>query len=659
MNKNMKRVVSGLAALGIALSGMALGVSSAYADDDYTATGTLAKAKDNNSNSGTITIKNQANDSVEHALNAYRLGWMYEVTSNDDGSLKSFQIDTNDDYVAAIEAALKDVKSTSDTDKTLYQLYESSSYHKVATPATGPQDEANPLGWISEYFSGSDKDGKQLIDWSKKDTSELRLLATALKNELTKVDTSYAPTYSGQKALKSSVAGYKNTVAEGYYLLLDTLDGDVTDAAVYRSTQSIPILVASTIPASVTTAGTADVTKDLGEVTLKASVPSIAKQVVRKNADDTFVADTKPDYNIGDVIYYELTTTIPNYTSYTKCDTSVDSVDATKCRQLKVIDTAEEGLYIQNVVSVKVGNDSLTDTEYETDLNNYTHYEGNEEDNNATQNIIDLRKYVNSDKVAEHYGDTVTIIVKANLNEEAKISTPGKPQPIRNKVSLTYSNKFDKVQEAKTINGGEVNVYTFTFQLKKTAMDGTTPVNGAKFKVQKDGGQWLKPVYDDGNNITAWKEVDEKQAQEFTSNGGGMISGLYGLEAGTYTVKETAPAKGYTTFALPSFKVTITPTWEPDDATRPTGIGAENWGDYKLTDEDISLSGNDTRVAKATDGTDKDYTIHVKNAKNLSQLPMTGGAGLVAVIAVGVLLAGAGTAAAVRSRKSTSRAVRI
>lgn len=640
MNKNMKRVVSGLAALGIALSGMALGVSSAYA---ATSTEAYKDVK------GTIKVINPNDDNTVHTLKGYQLGWLYDVTSKTTGELAGFQIDTNDAYVTTIEAALKEVKSTKNTGKSLYDLYADSTYFNITKRgATAPQDEANPLGWIAENIQGN-----QLTSWSGQDSTELRLLANALKAEFEK---------TGAPASTGDLQTGENTVGEGYYLLLDQFDDVTTTAGAAASaktaqpTQSIPILVTSTIPASVTTDNT-EVTKDLGEVTLKSSAPSITKQVVNKGADGAYTAVTEPDYNIGDDIYYELTTTIPDYTSYAKCTTY--SADGADCRKLIVTDTAEEGLTIQDVESVKVGDTELVDTDYSDEIAPAsTTYEAGDTGNTATLTTIDLGKYVNSDAVANNYGATVTIIVKAKLNSKAKISTPKQLQENKNKVSLTYSNKFDKVLDTKTIEGGEVNVYTFKFQLTKTNMASTEKLQGAQFKVQKkDSDKWLERTTD-ADGTTAWAEVDEATATVFTSDENGKVAGFDGLEAGTYTVKETAPAEGYTTFGLPSFDVTIGATYDADSSTKPAEHEG-TWGDYELKTETISLPDDvDSRVAM-DETTDATFTIHVKNAKNLSQLPMTGGAGLVAVIAVGVLLAGAGTAAAVRSRKSTSRAVRI
>lgn len=642
MNTNMKRVISGLAALGIALSGMALGTSSAWADDSL----------QNKDSMGKITVEKPNNDTTEHNLSGYRLGSLYEVTAKDDQSLESFQIDTNDDYVETIEAALKDVanpdESTKADSKTLYDLYAKSTYFHNAKSAVSQQDESNPLGWVAENIKGN-----QLTGWSGEDDTTLRQFANALKAEFVKTD---AP-----QATKTLTTG-DNNVEEGYYLLLDQFDeastkpGETTSNQTAKPTQSIPILVTSTIPAEATTNNT-EVTKDLGSVKLKSTAPSITKQVVAKDGD-SYKSEESPDYNIGDDIYYELTTVIPDYTSYKKC--APDATDGTNCRKLIVTDTAEKGLTIQGVESVKVGDTPLTTEQYSTGNPVKVAYDGNttgdSDPADATKTTIDLGKYVNSDTVDGNYGATVTIIVKAKLNKDAKISTPTSNVPNKNKVELTYSNKFDNVSDAKTIPGGEVNVYTFKFKLNKTAMDGTTPITGAKFKIQKKDGSWLKRTTDETETTKTvkWEDAtNEDDATEFTAKSG-KVEGFDGLEAGTYTVKETEAAEGYTSFQLPSFDITIGATYKSDTSTKPATV--TSWGDHELEKETIALGGNtDSRVSQADDK----ITINVKNAKNLTQLPMTGGAGLVAIIAVGVLLAGAGTAAAVRSRKSTSRAVRV
>ena len=649
----MKRVISGLAALGIALSGMALGTSSAWAVDGTASD--EAKQAD-----GTITITNAGGDTAGHTFNGYRLGWFYGAATDTTAEAGfTYQMDTNPAYVGKIETAMKEVKADNNSDSRLYDLYSTDKNYFVAKDGNGN----NPMGWIMANVSDKTSDDKtQLTDWSKQDSTALRQLANQLKKTL--------GTQDADETLLSSSTGNQNTVKQGYYLLFETTDNASTDAgetastsnpSTAVSTQSIPILVASTIPDAAMLNPTTDSvnSEKVGKVRLKSSQPQIAKQVV--DAGGNSVA--KPDYNIGDDIYYELTTTIPDYTSYTKCATY--TADGADCRKLIVNDIAEKGLTIQDVQSVKVGTTPLTkDTDYTVEGPKAWDYvqdkQAESETADANLTAIDLGKYVNSDTVAGNYGATVTIIVKAKLNKDAKISTPASNVPNKNKVELTYSNKFDSVSDAKTIPGGEVNVYTFKFKLNKTAMDGTTLITGAQFKIQKKDGSWLKRTTDETETTktVGWKDVtSEDDATIFTATSG-KVEGFDGLKAGTYTVKETKAADGYTSFQLPSFDITIGATYKPDTSTKPATVTP--WGDHELKEETIALGGNtDSRVSMATQGDDVSFTINVKNAKNLTELPMTGGAGLVAIIAVGVLLAGAGTAAAVRSRKSTSRAVRV
>lgn len=663
MNTNMKRVISGLAALGIALSGMALGTSSAWASGEVGSTSGEAPEAAKTA-TATITITNAGGDTAEHQFNGYRLGWFYGAATDANAEADfTYQMETNPAHTAQIEAAMRAVNDDTQTGKTLYELYSQDKNYFVSGVDT---TKNNPMGWIMANVSDKTAGGKtQLMDWSKQDSTALRQLANQLKKDLTN------PEYVDTSSLKSSQTGYSNTVKQGYYLLVEATDlasdnaGETASTAnpsTAKSTQSIPILIASTIPEAAMLDSTKDPVKSdkVGKVQLKSSQPQIAKQVV--NAAGKSVEE--PDYNIGDDIYYELTTTIPDYTSYTKCTTY--AVDGNDCRKLIVTDTAEKGLTIRSVESVKVGGNDLEASQYTSEISGTkVTYDGNavSESNpaDATKTTIDLGKYVNSDDVDNNYGATVTIIVKAKLNKDAKISVPGNGiMPNRNKVSLTYSNKFDNVKDAKTIPGGEVNVYTFKFKLNKTNMDGTALTkpkgagddwHGATFVVSDEDDNYL--VKSDAGEWTTTNNKDE--ATKFVSDVEGNVTGFDGLKQGTYTVTETSAATGYTNFSLPSFNITIIPTYQQDTSNKPNG--AATWGDYTLTNEQVEYDpGDDSRITRAGDNS---IVFNVKNAKNLTELPMTGGAGLVAIIAVGVLLAGAGTAAAVRSRKSNSRAVRI
>lgn len=668
MNTNMKRVISGLAALGIALSGMALGTSSAWAGGesgkpvDIPAGNITIGAE----GKGTIAI---SGSEIEHRFNGYRLGYLTSISYNqiddaDNASMSGYTLATNQDYKDAIEtalAAIKDSKAKVDADKakTLKERYlADKNYCGSECDATGAP---NPLGWFFEnYGDGYENDsnwGGDAKDGSS--ASVLRKFATEVSKALSTAEA----TYFGDNALKVDEEGQE--VSQGYYLLRD-----VTSLGDNNETQSAPILVSSTY---VVTIGENEVTfnkdaqdRDLGAAYLKYSAPTITKEVVTDETGAT--AQGQPDYAVGDTVYYKLTADLPYYTGY-----------ATPGRVYQITDTASKGLTVGNdaVVSVKVtaidGSEdpeqilsATTDYTVKTETSADTVAEAYKGGQTTT---IDFSNYVNcSDKSVSAgengkilEGGTITVIFKATLNTNALISDNGHMNGNPNKDSLTYSYQPENVSEAHTTPSDEVNVYTYRFRLHKTDKGGKD-LAGAKFVVSTPGetSKWLK--WDADNN--KWGSADsEVDATVFTSNDKGEVVATVGdttvnldrLDSGKYTVKEISAPTGYTQAFLPTFTFTITPT-----------MGSEADGHKTITN--VTFSAKDAvksayvtdASAITTDGIDQNawqYTIY--NAKNLTELPMTGGAGLVAIIAVGVLLAGAGTAAAVRSRKSNSRAVRI
>ncbi|MBT1161462.1 isopeptide-forming domain-containing fimbrial protein [Bifidobacterium sp. SO1] len=676
MNKIIKQALAGVAALGIAASGLALGAASAYAEGDA-------------ANQATITIKNPNGDTTAHSLDGYKLAEFYGVKTNGDSF--NYQLDTNDNYVAAIEAAMKkvtDQSASSETEKkSLFDTYKTSEYYKEANgqsvaSASDRADESNPMGWIAanigDKADGGTRDIDQLANWSKQDSSELRQFANALKTAFKDTDATYnkAATYSGDNALKSGDAtnGYSNNVEQGYYLLLDTYNdassdaGDVApkdDPSKAKSTQSIPILVASTIPAD-TTLGNDAQSNDLGQVTLKSTAPQVTKQLVDSKGDSV----TSPDYAFGDDVYYELTTTIPDFTSYQYCENwDTEHVKAENtCRVLKLTDTASKGLTIQEVKSVTVAkadgdqNDKtlVKNTDYTAKSDKVT-YDGKEvtatNPADATKTVVDLGKFVNNvTDLAKYYNHKVTVIVHAKLNTKAVVSESndtsnngGNP----NKVSLDYSNKFDNVSDAKNVPGGEVRVYTFKFKVKKTDMQGNTTdanLKDAEFKVKAPNGKWLKSyteTKDNEGNITVggWEYADaEKDGMVFKPGDNYTINNLVGLDAGEYTVKETKAPTGYTNIGLPSFTVTIGDTFTADNSTRPTGTST--WGDHYLTELTFTKAGGDSRIDQ------NGNLITVKNAKNITELPKTGGAGLALIVVVGGLFIAAAGIFGLRARRS-------
>lgn len=206
MNTIFKRVISGAAALGIAVSGLAIGVSTAYAADPTT---------------GSITINKSDAGQVDHSFDGWHLASLTNVTKDSTGKINDFRIDTDANMARTIVAAM-----TSDQKN----AYENDAYYHSSD---------NPMGYlVEEVFK--DKSGKALSELTSPwggDSSALRAFAKSLSKELAKRD---APTAdkTGDSALKT---GENKELKQGLWFLKDVTTTDDT-----KGTNSIPIITPTT-----------------------------------------------------------------------------------------------------------------------------------------------------------------------------------------------------------------------------------------------------------------------------------------------------------------------------------------------------------------------------------------------------------------------------
>ena len=610
MNTIFKRVISGAAALGIAVSGLAIGVSTAYAADPAT---------------GSITINKSDTGQVDHSFDGWHLASLTNVTKDSAGKINGFLIDTDDHMARTIVAAM-----TSD---------QKAAYEKDANYYSDDPAVANPMGYLVEKVF-KDTSGKALSELTSPwggDSSALRAFAESLSKELAKTG---APTAdkTGDSALKT---GENKELKQGLWFLKDVTTTDDT-----KGTNSIPIITPTTF----------DGADSWGTVTLKNTTPTIDKKLVDSKGDGTYTPNTQPDYAVGDDVYYELTSTVPVYTGY-----DIDSTmkDATKTRIFKINDTASKALtvsadtVIESVKLTPAQGTAVTlvkDKDYTVTVADYGDVNTPNTDAYKGGHVttIDLGKYVNKAKGSQSATDgilegaTVTVIVKAKLNKDALISEPGNLQKNPNKVDLEYSNHPEEVNHAHKVPGPEVPVYAYKFDILKTDKAGTTKLPGAKFTIKavsgtsKHDGKYLGSYGKDG-----WSYLDSEPAVAdtdgvFTTGTDGKIN-VSGLDAGTYEVHEIAPPDGYTAISLPKFQFTITPTVSNEVAGRKT-----------ITVVALSLAkGADVRALLSQDG----KTLNIWNAKNITELPKTGGAGLAMIVAVGALFIAASGIFALRARR--------
>lgn len=612
MNTIFKRVISGAAALGIAVSGLAIGVSTAYAEDPAT---------------GSITINKSDAGQVDHSFDGWHLASLTNVTKDSASKINGFLIDTDDHMARTIVAAM-----TSD---------QKAAYEKDANYYSTDNAVANPMGYLVEKVF-KDKSGKALSELTSPwggDSSALRAFAESLSKELAKTG---APTAdkTDDSALKT---GENGNLEQGLWFLKDVTTQDDT-----KGTNSIPIITPTTF----------DGADSWGTVTLKNTTPTIDKKLVDSKDDGTYTPNTQPDYAVGDDVYYELTSTVPVYTGY-DIDPTMDAAKKTT-RIFKINDTASKALtvsadtVIKSVKLTPAQGTAITlvkDKDYTVTVADYDDVNTPNTDAYKGGHVttIDLGKYVNkaagstsaTDRILE--GATVTVIVKAKLNKDALISNHDNLQKNPNKVDLEYSNHPEEVDHAHKVPGPEVPVYAYKFDILKTDKAGTTKLPGAKFTIKavsgtsKHDGKYLGSYGENG-----WSYLDSEPAVAatdgvFTTGTDGKIN-VSGLDAGTYEVHEIAPPDGYTAISLPKFQFTITPTVDDKDAA----------GYKTITAVALSLAkGADVRASLSQDG----KTLNIWNAKNITELPKTGGAGLAMIVAVGALFIAASGIFALRARR--------
>lgn len=587
MNRFVQKLIAGAVAVAIAVTGLVGGASVAKAADPTT---------------GTITISNASGDTVTHTLDGWKLASLKNVASAD-GKL-TFLIDTNDALVGVIEASMTEAQ------RNAYQ--KDANYYNTK----GDKDN-NPIGYLVA------NDFKNLSEPSNPwggDSSALRTFATNLSKELAKEGaTTASPTQ-----FKSAEKGHDNTCEQGLWFLKDT--------TVDSTTQSIPIIVATKLgeyPKE---------TKDWGSVTLKMNVPTVGKKITNSATGTVADGGSNADALIGGKVEYELSSVIPTYTGYDIKEPP---------RVFRLIDTASKGLTVDenSVKSVTLKKDDEDDvtldkgTDYTVNTASYNGTDSKYTGGHVT--TIDLGKYVNmadgsksktDGKILEGY--TVVVKFEATVNSSAVKAGDGNP----NSVELEYSRTPDNV--STKIPGPEVpRVYTYEFGILKTDMAGKEALSGAKFAIARVNGNTETFMTQDTKtkvwkNLTTGKPDADAADGVFTTDDNGKIA-MSGLPTGKYHVYEIKAPAGYTNIDLPDFIFTI---------------GSNIAADTKVATVTHTKT-SDTDGNRVSFGTgDTASTAQVKNAKNLTELPMTGDLGIKVFVTVGVLLMAAGAAFALSAR---------
>lgn len=588
MNRFVQKLIAGAAAVAIAVTGLVGGAPVAKADPTYS-----------------ITINKQSTDAADHEFNGWQLAELKDVVVNNDKSI-AYTIDTNEKLVSTIEAAMDFnavIDKTGNAQNVLTAYKQDKNYY-----VSDGNSSNNPMGFLIMHVFSNTGTPNLSSPWNN--DAALRTFAQNLEDQ-TFPEASTATPFTTATNNSANVKTFK---VPGIWFLKDA-----TSPAADKESFSLPIITPTSIP---------DTDID-GAVTVKNVIPNISKHLA--NADGTY--NNEPSFSVGDTVYYTLETTVPYYTGYSTGrvfkinDTASSAISS-------FVDDAPKGV---NVVSVKVGDVTLkADTDYSVSYAATT--DNDEKYANGVDTVIDLGKYVNQSEGATKLdeGAKVTVLVSATLDADAKLSDSTDIKGNPNKDSLTWSHNPNNTSDEQTIPGDEVNVYSYKFNILKTAKDMTTKLRGAKFTI-KAGDSYLG--YENG----AWKTLPAApkdtqagaEAGVFATKADGVID-FNGLDAGTYEIEEIVPPNGYTALSLPKFNFTVSATVNANNPEGQKTIIAVSYA--KGTND------NDSRVSV------ENSTIKIWNAMNLTELPLTGDLGIKVFVTVGVLLMAAGAAFALSAR---------
>lgn len=343
-------------------------------------------------------------------------------------------------------------------------------------------------------------------------------------------------------------------------------------------------------------------------VTEKTSIPTVTKQVMDDGADNDW--KNKADSQMGQTVQYKLTGTVAS------------NVDTFSTYYYEFHDELSAGLTVdKSTVKAVIGETQITPTSVTV----------SDPDSNG-RTVLSV-KFDNLKAAGVTVGESTRVVVTYS----AKLD-PQKSQYVvvggtgnSNTVKLIYSNNPGHDSRGESVPD-TVCDYTYALKLvKKDATDGNKKLTGVKFTIC---------ATDPDDTASKGRYVQENgslgaKAYEFTTTDSGEIY-VKGLDAGTYTVKETHTLAGYNT--IPDFTFTI----------RADGFNQAE-GENKITVETSTKGSNLVEVD--TTNTDNGTAALIVKNKQGSGLPLTGLNGVTFTWIAGGAVLCIGVAHLIRSRK--------
>lgn len=364
----------------------------------------------------------------------------------------------------------------------------------------------------------------------------------------------------------------------------------------------------------------------------KKDVPNVTKAVKDDN-NGSFVTDKSKnvfeapnrvaDSASGQPIEYQLAGTVAsNINTYNEYNyTFTDELPSTMVPELDGNDP---------VVEVKIGNQVVHPDSYSK---NYT-------DGKLVVSFSNLKN-----AHAKNEDDTMGAIINVDGNSKVYVNYKAKLDPMKvnadmlgkgqkNTVTLTYSNNPHDNNGTGTTVDHPAYDYTYGIDVKKVGSDeAKPPLANVEFTLQEVGtGKFIKK-----DGTTASNETEDGAILK--TNSTGMIE-VFGLDEGTYILKEKTPAPGYdNSHGSKGIKFTITRDGELSESDNTVH-------NPKLTVTDA----DDQNLVAAADATNGVVHLTVTDKKG-SSLPLTGLNGVTITWIAGGAVLCIGVAHLIRSRK--------
>lgn len=474
----------------------------------------------------------------------------------------------------------------------------------------GAYENMTLIQFIGQYFYGN---GSDVYGNTNAGSEAVRKLADSLMGSLSS-NPAITATGSEGKVVINVPDGQ-----EGLYLIVETTPntdagrgkGQTISRAMLTGTGAT---VDGTIYTQVSTKhGDTDVIYTLGALNLKAEKVTLDKEV--EHPDQLI--------QIGTSRQFTITTNVPNYqtdyptwtpTTFQFTDNPSDNIDPFNTdgtvRNLKLQSSNDGGTTWTDMVASE-----------------YTQAK-----NTTTEDSNDFIVALTPEALIAHQGERIKLTYDGVITS-LKMDTAGADaHTTLNTVDLDFSNN-PNVADDKARLTDDVNLYDVKLDIEKTDMQ-TRKLLGARFDVTV-GGTKIKFIKSaNGDQYTAVKAGSAQDANSVDSISVGYddngtvkpvtINGLAADNSGAtvYTFTETQAPEGYILGANPvTFTVTLTPKDANSDGTVDgvdAAVNAGTFGNFVVngtSNTNAPVSGHEFNVGQVT----------VKNTKNISDLPQTGG----------------------------------